>query len=161
MKRADTEDGLYQIGNPVLGTKGTRTAEFYNDVQEEICNVIEAAGIVLDGERRDQLLEALTTRNLIPAWSDVFTLDESVALTAYGVIYLGDTTVGALEWIAPTAIGKKGRQIYFENIGQSGNILTLNGIGAETVEGASGLDLDDGMGRTIYSDGANWRILKG
>ena len=91
----------------------------------------------------------------------MLTIDASMALSSYDVIHMGDTNAGALVWTAPTAAGKKGRQIYLENIGTSGYLLTLNGLGAETVEGAAGLDLDDGMGRTIYSDGANWRMLKG
>ena len=59
MRRADTPDGLYVVGNPVTGEKGTRTGEFYNDVQEEICNVIEAAGGALDPAKRDQLSTAI------------------------------------------------------------------------------------------------------
>lgn len=160
MRRADTVDGLYKIGNPITGEKGTLAGEFFNDVQEEICNVIEAAGIVLDGNRRDQLLEALTNRNILPEWSDVISLSESGALTVYGAVYLGDTTAAALVWTAPTAINKKGRSIYIENIGETGELLTLNGFGAELVEGSGGIDLENGMGRTLYSDGANWRIIK-
>ena len=98
---------------------------------------------------------------LSAVWADVLTIDASMALSSYDVIHLGDTNAGALVWTAPTAVGGKGRQIYLENIGTGGNLLIVNGLGAETVEGAAGLDLDDGMGRTIYSDGANWRIIKG
>jgi len=54
-----------------------------------------------------------------------------------------------------------GSHIYCENIGATGNLLTVNGGAGQTVEGQSGLDLSNGMGRTFYSDGTNWRILKG
>lgn len=66
MRRADTPDGLYVVGNPVTGEKGTRAGEFYNDVQEEICNAIEAAGIVIDPAKRDQLADALLAFRSMP-----------------------------------------------------------------------------------------------
>ena len=98
---------------------------------------------------------------LSAVWADVLTIDSSMALTGYDVIHLGDTTAGALEWTAPTAVGKKGRQIYLENIGESGNLLTLTGVDGQLVGVNTWLEFDDGMGQTLYSDGVNWRILKG
>jgi hypothetical protein len=60
MLRIQSVDNLFHEGNPSTGEKGTKvTADFMNDVQEEVCNVIEAAGITLAAGNRDQLLEAL------------------------------------------------------------------------------------------------------
>jgi len=71
MRRADTPDGLYVVGDPVTGEKGTRTGEFYNDVQEEICNVIEAAGIALNPAQRNQLLLAIAVHSVGAVFTDI------------------------------------------------------------------------------------------
>ncbi len=93
-------------------------------------------------------------------WADVQTISISEPLTGYDCIYLGNTT-GNLNCTLPVAAGKKGRVIYLENIGTTGYIFTLAAVGAETVNGAATLELDCGMGLTIFSDGANWRVKKG
>lgn len=60
MKRIDTENGRFAAGNPLLGTPGTMvTSVFMNDLQDEVVNVITAAGIALDGEDPAQLLDAI------------------------------------------------------------------------------------------------------
>lgn len=51
----------FQDGNPSLGVPATQlTAALFNNVQEEIARVVEAAGITLDGSVYTQLLSALT-----------------------------------------------------------------------------------------------------
>lgn len=63
MKRttADANDSnRYTEGNPSLGIPATVVgAEEMNNIQEELCNVVEAAGITLDGSVEDQVLQAL------------------------------------------------------------------------------------------------------
>lgn len=50
----------FRDGNPSVGIYATEfSAQFCNDVQEEICGIIEAAGIALDPNNRAQLLAAL------------------------------------------------------------------------------------------------------
>jgi hypothetical protein len=50
----------FRDGNRALAVPATDfSAAWCNDVQEEICNVIEAAGIVLDANNRSQLLQAI------------------------------------------------------------------------------------------------------
>ena len=50
----------FQSQNAAAGVAGTEvTAKYLNDVQEEICAVIENAGLVLDPENQQQLWEAL------------------------------------------------------------------------------------------------------
>jgi len=94
-------------------------------------------------------------------WADAITIDSSMPLSGYDVIYLGDTTTADLAWTAPTAVGKKGRQIYFENIGDTGNLLIINGINDETLDGNTTIELMCGSATTIYSDNTNWRVKKG
>lgn len=53
------KDG-FTAGDPQAGVLATRLdAEWFNLVQEEVCSVIEAAGIPLDGDSRTQLLQSL------------------------------------------------------------------------------------------------------
>ncbi|MCV9907185.1 DUF2793 domain-containing protein [Brucella sp. HL-2] len=50
----------FQSQNAAAGVAGTEvTAKYLNDVQEEICAVIENAGLVLDPNKQQQLWEAL------------------------------------------------------------------------------------------------------
>jgi hypothetical protein len=79
--------GYFSGGNETTGTPATIVeAWFLNTIQEELCNVITAAGIVLDKEDNSQLLAALT------------------AITG-GNIYLplaGGTMTGMIGWAGMT-----------------------------------------------------------
>lgn len=64
MKRTDafgaTIDNRYTAGNPATSVPATVVGESeMNNIQEEICNFIEAQGIALDGGDEEQLIEAL------------------------------------------------------------------------------------------------------
>lgn len=63
MHRVDTDgndNGLFQDGTPQIGQQGTILSDaWFNDVQENICNVIEAAGIELEKGDHDQLKLAI------------------------------------------------------------------------------------------------------
>lgn len=60
MQRTETESGLFTPGNPETGEKGGRVSKAWLDsIQEEVCSVIEAAGIDLDPNQRNQLLQAI------------------------------------------------------------------------------------------------------
>lgn len=63
MHRVDTEgnaDGLFQDGTPQIGQQGTVLAkDWLNDVQENICDVIESAGTELDKGDYTQLRLAI------------------------------------------------------------------------------------------------------
>lgn len=64
MHRVDApgnDSNMYTDGNPAAGQQATQVrAAWLNDVQENICGVIEAAGIVLEKDDYTQLLEAIT-----------------------------------------------------------------------------------------------------
>lgn len=63
MHRIDSNgsvDGQFQAGNPAVGQQATQLdAAWHNSVQEELCAVIENAGIGLDKEETDQLYQAI------------------------------------------------------------------------------------------------------
>ena len=55
-----TPDHLFTAGDPTVPVDATTvTPDWLNSVQEEICAVIEDAGVPLDKAKRDQLLEAI------------------------------------------------------------------------------------------------------
>lgn len=50
----------FSVGNPATGQQSTRFgAKWPNDVQDELVNLIEAAGLTLDAEDQTQLLQAV------------------------------------------------------------------------------------------------------
>lgn len=63
MKRTDADgsvEGKFSDGSPEQGLPATViNAEFLNNIQEEICNFIERAGLTLDGADQEQLWKAL------------------------------------------------------------------------------------------------------
>lgn len=76
------------------------------------------------------------------------------------VVLLGDATTAAFTFTLPTAVGKTGRVWYFKKIDSSANAVTVDGNGAETIDGAATYALNaqhDAI--LIISDGTNWRIL--
>lgn len=53
-------DGLFSDGNPAIGQQATQVrAEWLNDLQENVCTVIEEAGRALEKGNGNQLLEAI------------------------------------------------------------------------------------------------------
>lgn len=63
MERIDSDSELFTDGNPSTGVVGTRVkADWLNAVQEELANVIENAGLTLDPDDDEQLLEVALRR---------------------------------------------------------------------------------------------------
>ena len=91
MKRIDTPNsvsGRFRNGNAVVGQKGTYLDEtWFNNLQEEIANTVENAGIALNGNDETQLLQAIEymidqTAGAGLSTSDRNTIDASVPLGA-------------------------------------------------------------------------------
>jgi len=60
MKRIDTPDGRFAAGDPVTRKPGSLvTSTWMNALQDEICNVIEQAGLTLDENDQTQLRTAI------------------------------------------------------------------------------------------------------
>lgn len=77
----------FTAGNPATGTPATQLSEtFFDSVQEEICSVIESAGIALDPVDRAQLASAIQSGALNVAaaggTADAITAAFSPAITA-------------------------------------------------------------------------------
>jgi len=66
MKRIDTQDGRFAAGDPTIRKPGTIvTSTWMNALQDEICHVIEQAGLTLDDNDQTQLRAAIA--NMINA----------------------------------------------------------------------------------------------
>lgn len=71
----------------------------------------------------------------------------------------GDATAGAITITLPPAFGNTGRQITIKKIDASANYVTVDGNGAETIEGSASYDLTvQGEYLTVACDGSGWWI---
>ncbi|MCW8351598.1 phage tail protein, partial [Citrobacter portucalensis] len=98
-------------GNPQTGTPATDLDDDYFDMlQEEIVGVVEAAGIVLEKAKRDQLLTALKKLSLSRAnpFGDIKT--DGAAAIAKSLENLGlDTALAAKQPLDATLTGLSGK----------------------------------------------------
>jgi hypothetical protein len=93
MKRTDAlghSANRFTAGNPSMGIPATVVDEtFMNNVQEEICNVVEAADITLSGAVETQLLAALRViMKRGGAQISQSILDNAGATSVAGVVFL-------------------------------------------------------------------------
>lgn len=97
MKRIVTNDGRFAAGNPQTGTPGTMvTSLFMNDLQDEVVNVIEDAGLVLDDADRHQMSKAIDAKI---AGSSLLVLPTTPALqTESGLIFVEDR-ISFMTWV--------------------------------------------------------------
>lgn len=83
----------------------------------------------------------------------------TATLTAFEKRVMADATAGAVTINLPTAVGRRGHRIFVKKTDASGNAVTLDGSGAQTIDGAATYALAaQYKGVTIVSDAANWQI---
>ena len=111
-------------------------AEWCNGVQEEICNVIEAAGIGLNPDKRDQLLEAIkmVLRGYLPLTGGTINggLTVQAANAQYAGIHINNTDTGALGSFLGLDVGglmRGGVEIFGEGEGSYSVALTATAKG--------------------------------
>lgn len=73
-------------------------------------------------------------------------------------IVLGDTDGGAFTLTLPP-VAERFKAMCIKNIGTSGNDLTVDGSGAETIDGSATAVLTDLSAVRIQSDGTQWWIM--
>ncbi|HGH6718284.1 TPA: phage tail protein [Neisseria meningitidis] len=151
-------------------------AEWCNHVQEEICNVIEGAGVALNPDKRDQLLAAL--KKLIDEQSDAVktTANQEIAgdktftgLTTLKKGAIVADSVGDFNANQYLQIGANNVNTYFYNK-RSGKYLSMRNDGELRYDGKRLLNADDlsGMvpsGAVLYFAGrtapAGWLKANG
>jgi len=136
MQRINSADNLFHEGNPSTGIKGTKvTDDFLNDVQEEICTVIEAAGIVLAAETRNQLLLAI---RLIAGNSVTRTIIASGPVLASDGVLLVDASAGPVVLILPSAAAANAMALTVIKVDSSINTVTLQAQAGQTLPTSEG-----------------------
>lgn len=84
----------------------------------------------------------------------------SYTIGASDSVIAGNATGGAFTVTLPTAVGIAGRQYTIKKIDSSGNAVTVDGAGSETIDGAATVALTTQWARTtIVSNGTNWLII--
>jgi len=85
-------------------------------------------------------------------------VSKSAHYTATMTDYVIDCTTNSFTVTLPTAVGVPGRLYIIKNSGAA-TTITLDGDGAETIDGAASQALTGGMSLTVQSTGAAWIIL--
>lgn len=122
-----TSDNHFTAGNPTTGTPATVvTADWMNSVQEEVANVIEGAGIVLNKANNNQL--SLAINALIAAAS------------GGGGSSTGEANTGGNVGTGEGSVFKQklGIDLQFKTIKAGSNVTVVNGANEITIHAASG-----------------------
>ena len=135
-------------GDVVVGSTATATARLIpaiTDVSDIGSETLRFRNLYVMGGVAGQVISTTTTPYTVLA--DDFLIKV-------------DATAGAKTVNLPTAVGIRGRQYIIKKIDASGNAVTVEGDGAETVDGAANATLAaqwDAV--TVMSDNANWLIV--
>lgn len=74
--------------------------------------------------------------------------------------FLVDSTIGPLAIDLPTSIGLGGIVYHFKKISADSNLVTIDGFGAQTVDGDPTITFDLlNVGFDLRSDDANWKVM--
>ncbi|WP_316154695.1 gp53-like domain-containing protein [Cupriavidus sp. BIC8F] len=158
MERINTPDGLFSDGTAAAGyLDGTVViAKWLNDMQEEACAIPLAAGLALDGSKRDQILTGL--RRLFGGNVTTINTAGATALSlANSGLVLIDATAGNITLNLPAANVLAAVRYVFRRIDATANTITINRAGADTIDlGATSFSLAEaGDYRHITSDGVS------
>jgi hypothetical protein len=87
------------------------------------------------------------------------TVTAATTALAADTFIMGDATAGAFTITLPSAVGQTGEMV-IKKIDASANAVTVDGAGAETIDGAATKVLAAQYDSVrIASDGANWMIV--
>lgn len=153
--------GYFGKPDPITGVKTVPGYEWYNAVQEELIAIFVDAGLVPDAATLTQIRQAIRRM----AGANVTTLSANTALTAdhAGVVMI-DAAGGNRTITLPAANAAGGRPLPFSLIrtDTSTNTVTVQCVGADTIEGGTSISLAVGERLSMVSDGAStWRFRSG
>ena len=118
------------------------------------------------GDGKDIDLNGTTLRNgFIEVDVTNTVVTKAFADTGYTLIgsdyaVLGNAVGGAITLNLPTAVGISGKIYVIKKIDASGNAITVDADGAETIDGALTFSIPGQYDSyTIISDGSNWSII--
>jgi hypothetical protein len=144
-----------------LGQAGTIPGPtWFNDVQEEICRSIEFANIVLAAGNREQLSQAM--RRLAGSNTRVVTGNTTLTPDDAGLVLISGAA-GAVTVTLPTAAAAGGRPLRYNLVrtDSTGNAVTVQRAGGDTIDGAASISLPAGARQTLVGDGVSaWVSLE-
>jgi hypothetical protein len=121
-----------------------------------ILSVPPTAASMAEWVRRATLaINALVAKRLNPvAVSATYTLTDETD------VVIADTTAAAFTITLPKAALHKGRLVFVKRINGGANVLTVDGNGSETIDGAANVTLTlQWEAKRLTSDGSNWLTL--
>lgn len=162
-RRSRVETARTLPGNRVPGAYETPLAVRSGANSRQIAQASFEAGVIIDGDvgvavqQFDQRLDQLASGEMS---SNVLQASASVAIGPGIGTVLADATGGAITITLPLAVNSADRQISVKKTDASGNAVTLDGNGAETIDGAAGYALPaQNNFVTVLCDGINWQVI--
>lgn len=125
-------------------------------------NAEATKAIALDGEPhyvtdQDALFVFNGTRNVpVVAQLPLRTVDGAYTITDDDVLVIVADSGGGSTITLPTAVGRDGRVYTVKRTDGGGGVVTLEGDGAETIDGAASVTLSQWDVYRVVSDGSNW-----
>lgn len=117
-----------------------------------------------DPTRPDDLARAITRISKYPVWRFALfarTITAATTLNPYtDSVLLVDASGGAVTVTLPPAAGADARPYYIKKIDSSANAVTIDGDGAETIDGAATQStITQYQVYCVLSDGSAWYLL--
>lgn len=148
-------DYYFTKGNPSLGVPATVVdADWANAVQEEICGVIEGAGLTLDKTSQSQLLAAI--KLIISGGGGDYVASTSSANTYTATLTPAPSAYAAGQFIT----------VKFTNHNTGAATINFNSLGAKSIKRQDGsalnaYDIVDSMVAILIYDGTNFILANG
>lgn len=115
--------------------------------------------VLLDGSSLTLGASGLSVTAPEGRWS-VSAVQTGAYTAAAGELVRCDPTGGAFTVTLPTAVGIAGRKVLIKNVTSDTTTITIDGAGAETIDGAASVTITVGYGSVrLVSDGAGWMVV--
>lgn len=152
--------GLFSPGNPALGQLATQLdADWYNDLQENICRFIEAAGIVLSPGDYSQFAAAIQTR--LGNIRSVHSLNANTVLTAADCGKLFEVPTSGVTITLPAAAALPAKVIYIYNNSTGDITIAAGNFNSAFGTGTSTITVPSETSGMFICDGTSWNALAG
>lgn len=91
-------------------------------------------------------------------WFEVTPIKTAAYLATYGQLVRCNPTAAGFTVTLPTASGYSGWEILVKNVSASANVVTIDGAGAETIDGAANTTIAAGYGskRLVSNGSSEW-----
>lgn len=137
---------------PLITTGGLALVLATNSGLAVTANALE---ISLDGSTLTRGAGGLSVTAPAGQWT-VTAIKTGAYTAAWGELVRVDATLGGFTVTLPAAAGASGRKIMIKEVGNSTNVVTVDGNAAETIDGAATVALSTAYGAAEFvSDGTN------